>query len=108
MAEILEIPTQPATPQRFLISLSGRTRQLTLSWCQPSSCWILDIADENGVAILAGAPVITGADLLAQFEYLGIGGAMIAQTDHDVDAVPTFDNLGDTGHLFFVPTGAAS
>jgi hypothetical protein len=107
MAEIFEIPTEPATPQKFSISLSGLTRQLTLTWCQPAGCWILDIADASAVPILSGIPLITGADLLAQFGYLGLGGAMLVQTDHNADAVPTFDNLGDTGHLFFMPTGAA-
>jgi len=33
---------------------------------------------------------------------------MLEQTDHDPTAVPTFDNLGTTGHLFFASTGAAS
>ena len=108
IAPVFEIPTLPATPQKFSISLSGLSRQLRFTWCQAALCWIIDIADENGVPILAGVPIVTGADLLEQFAYLGIGGAMIAQTDHDADAVPTFDDLGLTGHLFFIPTGLAS
>jgi len=102
-----EIPTSP-TPQKFSVSLSGVTRELMLHWCAPAACWIVDIADETGAPILSGVPLITGADLLAQYAYLELAGAMLAQTDHDPDAVPTFANLGSTGHLFFASTGAAS
>jgi hypothetical protein len=46
--------------------------------------------------------LVTGADLLEQFGYLDLGGAFIVQTDHDIDAVPTFANLGTAGRLYFV------
>ena len=108
MADVFEIPTQPSTPQRFTVSLSGVSRQLRFTWCQPAACWLLDIYDDNGVLILGSVAIVTGADLLEQFGYLGLAGVMLAQTDHDPTAVPTFDNLGTTGHLFFASTGAAS
>lgn len=84
------------------ISLLSIIYRLTLKWNQNSQCWILDITDVNSIPILTGIPLVTGADLLEQFEYLGIGGQLIAQTDNNIDAVPTFDNLGSTGHLYFV------
>ena len=99
----LEIPLIPSTAQTFTITLVGVTYTMTVHWCAPSSCWVLDIADQNAVPIVSGIPIITGADLLAAYGYLGIGGQLIVQTDYDVDAVPTFDNLGDTSHLFFLP-----
>lgn len=99
---VSEIPAQPVLPQRLFVSLSGTTRQVTLRWCAPNASWILDVADQDGVLVLSGVPLITGADLLAQFEYLNIGGSMVVQTDNDADAVPTFANLGDLGHLFYL------
>jgi hypothetical protein len=96
-----EIPTQP-TPQRFTITLGGVDYRVTQKWNKVISCWAIDIADSGDVPILSGVPLVTGADLLEQFTYLGIGGQLVAQTDHDADAVPTFDNLGSTGHLYFV------
>lgn len=96
-----EIPLLP-TPQTLSITLGGTSYNLLFYWCQPSQCWVMDIFDVGGNAILCGSPLITGADLLAQFAYLMFGGELIVQTDHDTDAVPTFTNLGSTGHLYFV------
>ena len=96
-----EIPLK-STPQSLTIALAGVTYQLTIKWCDPSSCWVIDIADINGIPILSGIPMVGGADLLGQFGYLGFGGQLIAQVDFDPDAVPGFTNLGTTGHLYFV------
>jgi hypothetical protein len=46
--------------------------------------------------------MVTGADLLEQFGYLGLNFALVAQTDNSPDTVPTFDNLGTTGHLYAI------
>ena len=97
-----EVPLQPATPQAFTIGLSGKTYRFTVTWCQPAACWLLAIDEVNGVRQLSGIPIVTGADLLAQYGYLNIGGALIAQTVNDPAAVPTFADLGATGKLFYV------
>ncbi len=101
MSTPFEIPTQP-TPQRFTITLAGVDYRITQRWNTFSSCWVIDIADAGDTPIVSGIPLVTGADLLESFAYLDIGGQLIVQTDHDTDAVPTFDNLGSTGHLYFV------
>jgi hypothetical protein len=100
---VFEIPLIPV-PQQLQISLAGVNYMLSVSWCWPIQCWIMDIAAaDTGVAILQGIPLVTGADLLAQYRYLGIPAQMIVQTDHDTLAQPTFDNLGQLSHLFYVP-----
>lgn len=96
-----EIPLSPV-PQSFTIDLGGTTYNLTVTYNGMSSTWVLDIADINGVPVLQGVPIVTGCDLLGQFGYLNFGGALVAQTDHDPDAIPTQANLGITGRLFFV------
>ncbi len=96
-----EIPLSP-TPQRFTIELNSVTYQLTFKWCVPAACWLMDIADQNQNPLASGLPVITGENILQQFAYLEIGGAIVAQTDSDSDAVPTFENLGETGRVYFV------
>ena len=105
-----EIPLQ-ATPQTLSVSLNGNTYNLTVHWCDgptiQSPCWILDIADVNDNPLAQGIPMVTGADLLEQFGYLGIGGQLFVQTDNDPDAVPTFTNLGTIGHLYFVPDASS-
>lgn len=97
-----EIPLIAAA-QSFSVTLVGVTYSMKVRWCVPSACWILDIADTNDVPIVSGIPMITGADLLEQYGYLGIGGMLFVQTDNDTNAVPTYDNLGSLGRLFFVP-----
>lgn len=92
------------TPQQLTITLNGVEYQLTIVWNEQSQCWVMDIADDSSNPILQGIPLITGTDLLSPFGYLGFGGQLRVQTDSDPDAVPTFENLGVTGHLYFVTT----
>lgn len=101
MTTVNEIPFT-SNPESFGTSLNGTAYTLTVKWNPFAEAWVLDIADNSGNALVSGIPIITGADLLAQYEYLGIGGKLIAQTDHDPNVVPTFQNLGSTGHLFYV------
>lgn len=95
-----EIPLT-ATPQRFSIAMVGVTYQMLLKWNAVSQCWVLDISDANGVGLVFGIPLVTGADLLAQYTYLEFGCELIAQTDGDITAPPAFNNLGVTAHLYF-------
>lgn len=96
-----EIPLSPE-PQRFNVDLGGSTYRLRIMWCKECQCWTLDIYDAAGVELVLGVPLVTGLDLLRQFPHLGIPGALLVQTDFDANAVPTFDNLGTTGRLYFV------
>lgn len=96
-----EIPLSPQ-PQLFAIQLAGVTYYLTLRWNIFSAAWVLDIADQDRVAKLTGIPIITGIDLLGQYAYMNFGGLLIAQTDGDPDAVPTYDNLGSAGRVYFL------
>lgn len=100
---IYEIPLSP-TPQTFGMALAGVSYVLTVYWAAaPGGGWILNIADASGAAIVNGIAMVTGVNLLEGLEYLGFSGGLFVQTDHDSDALPTFENLGITSHLFFVP-----
>jgi hypothetical protein len=101
MSTAFEIPLGPEA-QKFNIQLAGVTYNLMIVWNEASNCWMLDIADRLEVPILQGIPLITGIDLLRQYEYLGFGGSLIVQTDHNPNAVPTLQNLGLTGRVYFV------
>ena len=93
-------------PETFTVSLAGTTYTLTVHWNIPGDCWILDIGDTTGTLIDGGIPLVTGADLLEQYGYLGIDGKLIVQTANDPTAVPTFTNLGTLGNLYFLPVAA--
>ena len=93
--------------QQFSVSLGGVTYNLRIMWNVANGTWIMDIYDQSGNPISTGIPLTTGADLLGQLQYLGIGGTgghMLAQSTFNADAVPTYADLGTTGNLFFVTT----
>lgn len=97
-----EIPLT-ATPQTFLVTLTGAEYRLTLRYLNADQGgWILNIADTEGTAILSGVPLVTGADLLAQYQHLGFGGSLVVLTSGDTDAVPSFTGLGSESRLYFV------
>lgn len=100
MATYYEIPLS-GSPETFSIILKETTYQLTTRYVAADmGGWLLDIADADGNPMANGLPLVTGSDLLAQYAYLGIGVALYVATDGDPDAVPTFDNLGTTSHLY--------
>ena len=92
--------------QTFTVSLNGTAYALTLHWCSPANCWIMDLADQNNNPLISGIPLVTGLPLLKQYGYVGVPGDMFVQTDTDAYAVPTVNSLGVTSHLYFVPLAA--
>ena len=108
--QLFEIPLAPV-PLVFQITLAGTTRTMTTFYRDaPAACaggagWCLDIADEGNNPIVCGIPLVTGADLLAQYAYLDLGGQLWVRSDGDPAAVPAFQNLGQVpgGHLYWIP-----
>lgn len=90
-------------PQQFAIALAGKEYIMTSKWNNaPDAGWVFDLTDaETNESIVANVPLITGADLLAGLEYLGIDGELIVFTDGDETAVPTLENLGVESNLYF-------
>lgn len=101
MTTIYEVPLSPQ-PQKITISLNSAQYVLSFVWNNYSNIWIMDILDANRNPIAQGIPLVTGSDLLGQFNYLQIGGGLNVQTDHNTNAVPTFDNLGIESHLYWL------
>ena len=84
------------TPQQFSIELEGFTWNLVSRWNDaPDAGWILDWYDADNNPVCMNMPLVTGADLSEQYEYLGIPSMLIVETDgSESDAVPTIENLG--------------
>lgn len=104
MSTSYEIPLTPLVAQNFTIDLGDTTYQLQMTYNAQVGIWVLDISTQAGVPILQGLQIVTGCDMLEQFGYLNFGGQLVAQTDHDPDAPPTLQNLGTTGHVYFITT----
>jgi hypothetical protein len=109
-ASIFEIPLSPQQ-QSMAISLNGVTYNLTFNFRDSQGTdlsvlpqgWVMDLADQNGNLMIGAIPLVTGSNLLGQFAYLGIGGALFVYSDGTPDDVPTYANLGVSSHLVFVP-----
>lgn len=102
MTKTFEIPLS-AKSEVFSVTMGGADYTLRVNWCIPMGRWILDIlTGDASKEILTGLPLSPGVDLLKQYAHLGILGELVAQVDHDVNAAPSFENLGTTGHLFYI------
>jgi hypothetical protein len=101
MSSYYEIPLT-ASAQSFSIALAGTTYQFTVTWNAINVSWMIDIADASGNAIVSGIPMVTGVDLLDQFDYLDFGFQLVAQTDNAPDVVPSYASLGTTSHLYAI------
>ena len=102
---MLEIPLK-SVPQTLTTTFpNGVTYQLRLIYqFNDDACWVMDISDANGNALVQGVPLVTGADLLAQYQYLGFGCSMYAITDGAKSEPPHWWNLGTTAHLLIEAT----
>lgn len=98
---VYEIPLTPQ-PQTLGIAFPNNiTYILRLIYLfTPNDCWELDINDSQSNPIICGIPLITGADLLEQYAYLGFGCKLYCTTDGDDLVPPRFYNLGITAHLW--------
>lgn len=100
---LFEIPVT-ARPQTFTVALSGILYTIRQWWLKPAQCWMFDIMDIGGAKIACGIPLITGADLLDQLQYIGLKGWLFVISDElPPETVPDFTHLGVTGHVYFRP-----
>lgn len=107
MPTYYEIPLS-GTPQVFNIALPMSGSALNTAYRllfqyrnAPMGGWFMDIMDSNANPIICGIPLVPGVDLLAQYAYLNLGGAMLVYSDGVLEAPPTFDNLGSGGHVIW-------
>jgi type 1 fimbria pilin len=70
-----------------------------------SPCWMMDIADQFGNPLVSSVPLITGvwpaANILAPYDYLGIGSAFIINQSGSAVNIPDSTNLGTQFQLLF-------
>lgn len=96
---VSEIPLTPEN-QQFSVTLAGKTFQMSIMW--RDAFWYLDIMDSGGNALIMGIPLITGADLLAQYNYLNLGFSLYVGCEDQANDNPTEADLGINSHLYAV------
>ncbi|ECY5338487.1 hypothetical protein AVB71_19445 [Salmonella enterica subsp. enterica serovar Stanley] len=95
--EAVEIPLVDDN-QTFATTINGTVYHLSVIW--RGEYWVLDLADSNGSAIISGMPMITGADLLAQYRYMNLGFSLVVLCDVAGQENPTQFDLGTFSHLY--------
>ena len=101
----LEIPLT-ANPQSFETLLSGARVRITLTWRNKGgSGWVMDLDNGDGDRLISGIPLVTGCNLLEQYQHIGIPGELWVVTVSGGKAfdVPTYANLGTGSKLVYVP-----
>lgn len=96
---VSEIPLSPDN-QQFAVALAGQSFQMAVTW--RAAFWCLDIMDSAGADLIKGIPLITGADLLAQYSFLGLGFSLYVACDDPANDNPTETDLGIKSHLYVV------
>ena len=97
---VTEIPLT-ADNQTFSITLNGNSLTMRIVW-RDTMGWILDLKDSSDTDLIAGIPLVTGVDLLAQYAYLGLGFGLAVACDEPGVEYPTQTGLGTTSHLYAV------
>lgn len=96
-----KIPLNP-NAQSFTTVLNGVEYGLTFKWNGDYDGWTLDIDDVNNDPLVHGIGLMTGADLLEQYQYLGFNGALVVINNSNPDAPPGYADLGVSCQLYFV------
>jgi hypothetical protein len=106
MSTIWELPLTPQKAQRMRVDLGGTMYMLHFRFNRVSNTWMMEVNDANDAPLVHGIPLVTGTDLFGQLRYLGIGGGlpMVVMTiavGRSPDEIPTWENLGLDGHVYF-------
>lgn len=99
-----EIPLDPTLDQEFNVTVEVGEENvdllLHLRYNTEGDFWRMDISDGNSQEMLiCNVPMLTGeypaADILEQFEYVGIGQAIVLKvSDAAAGDFPNIENLG--------------
>lgn len=102
MAETLFTIPLENVPQDFNITLVGRQLRVVCKWNEFCG-WLIDLYDgTNQEPLIMAIPLVTGCDLLEQYQYISLDGHAIVYTDGDQYAPPTLDNLGTESNLYLL------
>lgn len=99
-----EIPVDPYPDQQFSVNVVVDDENvaliLRLRYNTEGDFWHMDVSDGNtGEMLISNAPLLTGeypgADLMRQFEYVGLGSALVIKATDTADGdYPNQENLG--------------
>lgn len=66
--------------------------------------WVLDIKTSQGEVMLAGVPLVSGIDILQQYQYMGFNGSLFFVCE-DMEDELSPNELGRKNKLYFEEFG---
>jgi hypothetical protein len=100
----LEIPIENP-PQSFTVGLSGVLYSMRVYYAEtPLGGWYLDIGDGFGKALANGLALVPGANILSQYAYLDMKGALYVVNDNAKGDMPPWGAFPKNAHLVWVET----
>lgn len=72
---------------------------ITVAMGGPKNTMTMDLQNDRGEPVISGIPLVTGADLLAQYAYMGLGFKLVVVCDDSTQDYPTKTDLGGRSHL---------
>ena len=102
MWNIVPLDTYPNRIIHVTVKTQGGVNKqliLHLRYNTEGQFWRMDVSDSKNRMLISGVPLLTGeypaADILKQFDYLGIGSAVVCRvTDDQAADIPDLTNLG--------------
>lgn len=96
------VPLTPSLNQSLTCTLPVDSSNITLSFTftynAQGGYWFMSVTDASNTLLLDGVPVITGqypaANILGQYQHLGIGSAYLVPVSSVLADNPDFDSLG--------------
>jgi hypothetical protein len=99
--QVVPLSTQPVQTFQIPLNVAGEVIRLnlTIKYNEMAAYWTMDITDSNNNPVLASVPLITGtwpaANILAQYQYLGIGSAYVVNVGNNPLDYPNNASLGN-------------
>jgi len=95
----MQIPLTSDPDQNFICTIPVDNKNITLKlrvrFNTAGNYWTLSIMDpKTGNSILDNIPLVTGTDILGQYEYLNLGSAAIINVGNSTMDSPDSTNLG--------------
>ena len=98
--QLISTTNAPNQTLQVTLNVNGSTLKLvlTLRFNEMAQYWVLSIADQNSTMLVDSIPLLTGtwpaANILQQYQYLGIGSAYIINLGTAVADYPSLNDLG--------------
>lgn len=98
----------PNMPNQFFysetVTLDAVAYELEFVWNHRGNYWCVTVSDSDGKALIAGVKVVLEFDLFKRYSKKNIPtGLFIAIRDGVSKAKPTFDELGKTVNIIYIP-----